>query len=336
MPYPRKDSRYWWASYTDASGKPVRRSTGTTDRKEAEALESKWRLEAFRQHQWGEEPAHSFDDLMLDYLTDTENKPSHERDLYSVKRLKEHFSEHSLPSLTPQDIADYKKKRRDDGVSDATIAKELGLFSAAINYARKEWGWKIENVVAKRIPSEPKKRIRWISREEADRLVAAVSPRAPYLRSFILLGLHTGMRKSELLGLEWSRVDFEHKLIYLDPDDQKNRRSGSVPLNPIAVAALRQLEGQHDRWVFTFRKKRLQSVKKAFAAACKRAGIEDFTPHGLRHTCTAWMVQEGVPLRSVAEVLRHEDIRTTMRYAHLSPKSARGAVAALMPVAERE
>ncbi len=63
-----------------------------------------------------------------------------------------------------------------------------------------------------------------------------------------------------------------------------------------------------------------------FAAACKRAGIDDFTPHDMRHTCASWLVQLGVPLVHVMELMRHSDITTTMRYAHLAPENSREAV----------
>ena len=71
MPYRRKRSPVWWVSYTSASGKRVRCSTGTTDSKEAEALEHKWKLEAFRQQQWDEQPERTFDELMLNFLRET-------------------------------------------------------------------------------------------------------------------------------------------------------------------------------------------------------------------------------------------------------------------------
>ena len=117
---------------------------------------------------------------------------------------------------------------------------------------------------------------------------------------------------------------------------QKNGKFGSVPLNRDAREALlarAQFRAAHcptSPWVFCQEDgSPIQSVKRSFATACRRAGIEDFHPHDLRHTCAAWLVQSGVPIREVAELLRHADIRITMRYAHLAPDNVRAAVTRL-------
>ena len=91
--YQRKNSACWYVSYTDGSGKRTRRSTGTADRKEAEALLAKWRLEAHRERHWDEQPTRTFDELMLAYLRETQDsKRSPERDRYALKRLYPFFT----------------------------------------------------------------------------------------------------------------------------------------------------------------------------------------------------------------------------------------------------
>lgn len=344
MPYKRKDSPIWWVSYTDQSGKRVRKATGTTDRKEAEALEHKWKLESYRQQQWGEQPERAFDELMLGYLKETQDKKrSAERDRYSAKQLYRIFSGQSLVSITPDAISEYKRKRAVGGVSDSTIAKELRLLSAAINYARREWGWDIPNPVQGRCPKDSPGRIRWITEKEAEKLiVAAKSGRAPWLVDFIELGLNTGMRSGEMLGLAWDRVDLGKRLIYLSPDDQKNNTHGSVPINEDARKVLDRrfrFQQQHcpdSESVFCNKEGlRIKRVKHSFKSTCRKVGIEDFTPHDLRHTFAAWLVQKDVPIRTVCALLRHRDIRTTMRYAHLAPENVREAVSVLDKVKSR-
>ena len=104
MPHKRKRSRYWWVSYTDAGGRRVRRSTGTTNRKEAEALEARWKLESFRAQQWDDEPSRTFDEMMLVYLQETREKTSHQRDLNAAVHLHVHFTGCELNRLRASDI----------------------------------------------------------------------------------------------------------------------------------------------------------------------------------------------------------------------------------------
>jgi integrase len=150
---------------------------------------------------------------------------------------------------------------------------------------------------------------------------------------FIRLGLNTGMRKGEMLGLEWHRVDLDAGLVYLGSEHQKNGKHGSIPLNSVARSALVNRAKVRDRycpdspWVFCTRQgERIRDIKKSFATACEKAGIHDFHLHDLRHTCATWLVQAGVSIREVAELLRHSNIQVTMRYAHLAPENVRNAV----------
>nr|WP_276611710.1 site-specific integrase [Thiorhodococcus mannitoliphagus] len=131
----------------------------------------------------------------------------------------------------------------------------------------------------------------------------------------------------------WERVDLDRQMIYLTDRDQKNGKHGSIPLNTGAIAALKRRLQHREQfcpdspWVFSSRQgERIANVRKGFTSACQKAGIEDFHVHDLRHTCAAWLVQDGVDIRVVCELLRHSSIQVTMRYAHLSSKNVRDAV----------
>ncbi len=337
MPYKRKDSRFWWVDLTDASGKRVRRSTGTTDRKEAEGLEAKWKLETFRQQQWDEQPSRTFDELMLAYLQETRDKKSHQRDLNAAVHLHEQFSGMELNGLYARDVRAYVEWRK-KSVKHATVNRELGLLSAAINYARREWDWDIPNPVSGRKLKEPEGRARWISRSQSEALIRAANAEsnASHLADFIRLALHTGCRKQELLGLEWTRVDLSSNLFYLEAQHTKTARRRSVPLNRSAKSVIlkrAQLRAQYcpgSPWVFAHKNgRRIQDVKRSFTTACERAGIDDFRIHDLRHTCAAWLVSANVPLAEVKALLGHSTVKMTERYAHLAPENMRAAVAKL-------
>jgi integrase len=339
MPYQREDSPVWWVSYTDSSGKRVRRTTGTTDRKEADALEAKWKLEAHQIRQWDKPPTRSFDELMLEYLRATQNdKRSHDRDLNSAKRLKPFFTGYELGTLKRSQVRAYIEKRKADGVQPGTINRELGLLSAAINYARREWDWDIPNNVEGARLREPEGRVRSLEVDEAERLVECAEQikRAPYLADFIRLALNTGCRRDELLRLEWSRVDLKNNLIHLAGANTKSGKRRSVPLNQEARQALlnrarsRAEHSPASPWVFAHKDgQRVQSVKRSFSTACEMVGIVDFRIHDLRHTCASWLVTAGQSLHSVRDLLGHSTVKMTERYAHLSPDNVRAAVLVL-------
>lgn len=337
--YRKKGSPYWWIAYRDAAGRKVERSTETTDRAQAALIESGARAAIWRErHQPAGAPVPDplFDDLFADYLESAALRRDITRDVYAGRKLAAAFAGRSIRSIGAADMRRYADDRRRAGVGDSTLKRELNVLCAAINWARDECGLDLPNPAARRKPSEPPGRVRWLAREDAARLLAAAraNPRAPWLGDFIQLALHTGMRKSEMLQLEWRRVDFHQGLVYLER--QKNGRLGSVPLNAAAREALlgrarfRAAHCPAAPWVFVERTgARLASVKRSFAAACRSAGIADFHIHDLRHTCASWLVQAGVPLLEVAQVLRHASIATTQRYAHLAPQQARNAVARL-------
>ena len=336
MPYRRKDSPVWWVSITGPDGKRIRRSTGTTDRREAEALEAKWKLDAYRARQWGEAPDPTFDELMLAYLKATESKRSHGRDVVSAKALYRHFKGRGMRSITAGDMRAYIARRQADGVGPATINRELSLLSAAVNYAVREWDCDLPNPATGRKLREPEGRVRWLTREEAAALIRAAETlgKAPHLADFIRLALATGCRSGELLGLEWRRVDLSAGLIHLDGQHTKSGKRRSIPINADARDALvsrARVRAQHhpgSPWVFaTLRGERIGSLKTSFASACRLAGITNFRIHDLRHTCAAWLVSAGVPLPDVRDLLGHSSVTMTERYAHLAPENVRKAVA---------
>ena len=339
MPYKRHDSPVWWVSYTDPTGQRVRRSTETTDRKEAEALQAKWKLEVFRVKQWEAPPLRTFEELMLAYLQGpSAEKRRPERDRYSAQQLRAAFSGQTMNDLTPARLRAYIVRRQKAGAGNGTINREIGLLSAAINWARRELEWTLTNPVAGRRLREPEGRMRWITREEARRLIQAAEdePQAPHLAAFIRLALHTGMRRDEMLRLEWTRVDFQNALLFLESLHTKSGKRRSIPLNTEARAALierarfRAAHCPDSPWVFCNEAGiRIASLKRSWATACRRAGISNFHLHDLRHTCAAWLVQAGVPLPEVRDLLGHRSVTVTERYAHLAPENVRAAVVKL-------
>lgn len=146
------------------------------------------------------------------------------------------------------------------------------------------------------------------------------------------------MRRNKILQLEWSRVDFGQRLIYLNPDDQKGKMSSAIPLNATALREWLDFHRRHApkaTYVFIDRfGARVASIKITFYAVAEQAGLPGISPHTLRHTFAVWPVQAGVPLRTVCELCRDIDIHTTMRYAHLAPENGRAAIELLDTISQ--
>ncbi len=341
MPHRRKNSPYWWASFTDASGKRVRCSTGTTNRKEAEALEAKFRLEAYKVAKWGEQPVRAYDEMMLLYLEATKSKRSHQRDLDAAKHLTSFFRGRSMGELKGSAIWAYQQYRLEQisskgPIKPATVNRETALLSSAISHARNELDWDIPNPVIGRALAEPEGRDRHLSFAQLTTLIGIARAKYPYLADFIELATQTGCRKQEILGLEWERVDLTRELFYLQGEHTKSAKRRSVPINQTARAVLvrrlafRSENCPHSPWVFTHSDgKRIKDLRRSFTTACRKAGIWDFRIHDLRHTCASLAISEGVPLAAIRDLLGHSSVTVTERYAHLKPEAAREAVAVL-------
>lgn len=280
-----------------------------------------------------------FEEVVGIYLA-AKNHRSRQRDLYSLKRLQPYFGGRSLIDLKRADVRGYVLSRQADGVVEATIKRELKLFSAAINYVRLEHDrCDLVNPVQSLGLTGGEPRARWISRAEASALLLAAGrfARRPHLTSFVRLALNTGCRKNELLGLEWARVDFRRGCFRLDAKHTKGGRRRMVPLNGHALSALREQREWVERncpgapWVFASGTgRRIVGLQNGFRAACERAGITDFRIHDLRHTFASWLVMSGVSLYVVRDLLGHSSVSVTERYAHLSPDQGRAAVQTLL------
>ncbi|AZM95845.1 tyrosine-type recombinase/integrase [Vreelandella venusta] len=337
MPHKRKGSPYWWTKITPpGGGTPIRRSTGTVDYREAKALEAKWRSELYQQNAWGTAPQHSFAEVATEFLVASKEKRTFGDIQRRVGRLYDHFGpDVVMEEMAGKDVREFISARQADGVKPATINRELSILSAMINHAIEQLEWPMSNPVRGRKLKEPEGRVRWITHNEADRLVTAAKTQrsGERLADFILLALNTGARMNELLKMSWSRVDFHNALLHLEGEDTKSAKRRSVPLNDAALAALKRRwvwvsqNCPYSEWVFAKANgERLGCIRQGFKSACTTARITNFRIHDLRHTCASWMISEGVPLMDVKEVLGHSTVKMTEKYAHLAPHRARDAV----------
>lgn len=258
---------------------------------------------------------------------------------YSVSSVLRTFlanvPEKPLVALQPSDIHGYTQTRIKAGIRPGTINRELSVISATVNHAARRWGVPVTNPVRYQwLKAEPP-RLRYLTPEEAARLIAKAETLREDLADFIKLALHTGCRKNELLTLKWSDVSLERRYIILRPEQTKSNRRRAIPLNKTALQAMARLaQDNKTQWVFARRKngtvgERVKALDWLFRKAVSLAGIEDFRIHDLRHTFASWLVSEGVELVKVRDLLGHTSIKMTERYAHLMPDRLHDAVETL-------
>ncbi|MCP4624722.1 MAG: site-specific integrase [bacterium] len=145
------------------------------------------------------------------------------------------------------------------------------------------------------------------------------------MRDIVECALNSGMRKGEVLSLKWKQVS--NGFIYLRKTKTLNPRQ--IPINNDLDALfkrIRQRQGLSSKHVFTFQGKPIEDLKKGFKAALKRAGIEDFRFHDLRHTFASHFVMRGGDLKALQEILGHTTLTMTMKYAHLAQSHKREAI----------
>ena len=258
-------------------------------------------------------------------------KKSHRNDIPIVARLKAFFGNRTLESFTPDLVETYIVYRQQEGqlnhrgkpISGTSLNKEIACLKTIVRRAMLN-GLIDRNPIFgvrkfKEIP-----RNRTLNPEEFKRLFLASTPR---LRPIIALGYFTGMRVGEILGLEKSQLDFKYKILVLEALDTKTMERREVPLSDALIGLLRQVPPTPGSpYLFTYKGKPMKSIKTAFKLACKKAGIENFRFHDLRH-CTATNLRKaGVSDNVSMSILGHKTNSIFRRYDRVDREDRHGAL----------
>lgn len=315
--YKRKTSPHWYIQYTDPTGRRVQVASGTSDRKAAQELHDKLRHEAWQQSRLDARPTKYWQDAVIQWFADQEGrKRSLDRDRGEFRWLDRHLSGRPLDQITRSDLAELATMRLGTGVSNATVNRMLALVRAVLRKAATEWEW-IDTAPSVRMLPERNRRVRFLTRAEAERLLLELPP---HLAEIVRFSLATGLREKNVVDLQWANVDMERRCCWVWADESKGKAAVSVPLNNDAAAVIRRQRGKHPTHVFTFRDRPVARANNhAWAKALERAGIEDFRFHDLRHTWASWHVQSGTPIHVLQELGGWKSVEMVRRYAHLSP-----------------
>lgn len=325
-----KRGKVWWMSVIHG-GQRIRESTGTSDRRLAEAILGKVRTRIVegRFFEVGQERERTFGEMMARFETEHVVKLASQRTYRGfIKRLVAVFGHYTLAEMTPSLVNQYKRARYVEGMKPATINRELACMKKAFNLAIREWEWCRENPVSRvAMEREQNKRDRWLSREEEKGLLEGCGP---WLRDLVVFALGTGMRMGEILELTWRGVDFTRRTVTVFRSKNGERRT--IPVNPTVLAVLREkarVRSLQTELVFcsqTYTPIEGGHLRRAFRLALRKAKIEEFHFHDLRHTFATRLAQQGVDLYTIQRLLGHKSPIMTQRYAHHSPESLRWAV----------
>jgi len=239
-----------------------------------------------------------------------------------------------LKDITPELIEKYKHKRLQTS-SAGHFNHDLALIKAMLNKAV-EWRCLRENPLQhfKCLKNDHVREVRYLTFAEIEGILTLADP---LMQNVIRILLNTGMRRGELVYLEWEDIDFQNKSIKVQAKPEtgfhpKSYNSRSIPMNAEVEKILMDLP-QRGKYVFDDGENRPLHhgmwYWRHFNEILKKAGIKNACLHTLRHTFASYLVMSGVDLRTVQELLGHSTIRMTERYSHLSPDHRTRAIQAL-------
>lgn len=335
--YRRKDSPFLWMSFS-VNNRPYQRSTGTEDRKLAESIYAKVKTLVVEGKWFNVDEAkhRTFDELMEKLIKDHAPKVSERMQKSyrnSLPHLLDFFSGMTLDKVEPDLIMQYTSYRRGQKCRPGTRNRELAMLSKAFNLARL-WKWVRENPcsMVTREKEDNENIGRCLTEDEEQRLLEACRNALDgQLREIIIVGMHTGMRESEILSMRWSKIDLKESTI---ATTQKGNRIKIVPMNDTVFGLLKEKSKVRSMsgYVFTTSEDTpfiARNMYREYQKAVRRSGIGNFRFHDLRHTCGTRLARAGHDIYAIASVLGHTQLSTAKRYARHNTESLRKVVKSL-------
>jgi len=265
------------------------------------------------------------EELIKRYATEVVPKQSGSNPaLYRCKTLRRLLGKYRVAELSPATLASYRDERLKT-IKPNTLKREFGILSAAINTAVIDWGISIPSnpVQFVRVPKFDDRRDRRLEDGEEERLLDTAPPQ--YQR-YIILALETAMRRSELLRMRKSHIDFGKRTLLIPVT--KNGKPRTIPLSIRAIKAIKDqlqifsdpnvIPIERDPLIFTFS---LRMFRRTFDIIRDKLNMKDWKPHDMRHEATSRLFEKGFSIVEVASITGHEDLKMLKRYTHIKPES---------------
>lgn len=313
--YRRPGSDFWWMSLRH-SGSRIRRSSGTTDRREAQRMHDELAARLWQHKRTG----HTLDAAFLAWA---KAAPRTRQELTGLGQIRAGYADRPLFECTDATFADAF-----GDLKPATYNRLANIFRAALRIAEaKGWLDRAPKITRRK---EPVRDCRFLTGAEWDRLRPALPE---HLRPMAEFAIATGLRWSNVAGLTWERVSVAKRLAWIPATQAKAGRAIAVPLSDAAIAALRAAEAYRDALkparrkradacglVFTYTGRPIGSAKTGFHSACTAAEVVGFRWHDFRHTWASWHVMNGTPLAVLQKLGGWESPEMVQRYAHFAPE----------------
>ena len=297
----------------------------------AQETETKIRQSQYFPERLIEDDQYTLGGLLDRYKSDVLPEKRAKGQLGQLEWWKNELGDYKLKDLTPSLIIKFRDKltkelsdRTGRNRTSATVNRYLALLSHACTIAMKEWQWMTANpVIQISKPKEAQGRSRFLSDEEREGLLAACkSSESVYLFTIVTLALSTGMRRGEILGLKWENINLQNRRVTLVRT--KNGEIRVVPLVSKAYDSIRdiylKLEPDKDALLFPSPHNSNQpvSIRTSWDTAVRRANLENFRFHDLRHSTASYLAMNGASLLEIADILGHKTLQMVRRYSHLS------------------
>lgn len=333
----RGNSKYWYMQF-QLNGKTYIRSSRTANKKAAEQMETEWKAKLHAQQFLGHREQLSVRSAIDQFCESKIGTPNHRGLLSGAKALGRLLPLHKpMDELSSHDLERFKRDRVVEGTGPQTIRHNLNVVRGAWKFARK-LGFQVSELEFPEIKL-PKPPLRYLTDDEERRLLSCLDPKReckglrPYddrddetkrcmqdSYDLVVLLLDTGARYSEIANIEWSRVILTDRTINLWRPKVQNEAVLYMTDRCFEILSRRSLQ-RAGQYVFLNRKGGPRGyVSQSIRKAIRNAGLRDCRIHTLRHTHASRLIQNGMSVYEVREVLGHTDIKTTMRYAHLETR----------------
>lgn len=301
------------------SGERIRRSTGVKDKKLAQEYHDKVKHQLWALDKLDRRVERTFNEALILLLNDGKGQKDYATKVRHAKYWRPIFGDTNLSSITGEmidnNLPTHNAKSKEP-LAPATINKYRKTILRALSLAYKN-NW-INSIPYVGKLKEPKIRVRWATKQQAQELLNNIS--IAWLRDVSLFALLTGARRTEILSMTWDKIDFQNKIAIVSNDIAKNGKARSLLLNEEAIRLLQDRRLINSKYVFVSSNgSMLKDIdRRAFNRAAKECNLEDFHFHDLRHTWASWHVQRGTPLFTLKELGGWETLEMVQKYAHLN------------------